>query len=113
MLDQIKGLDEEDVAKVVESVVRRESQSIDLCRSLIQGRSWRDIRGILATMKDDPEKVRRSVLGYATKVLLSPNSNSAEQAFLVIQCFENSFFNSGMAGLVAACYDVATDKDRK
>lgn len=113
MLDQIRGLDEEDVAKVVESVVRRESQSIDLCRSLIQGRSWRDIRGILATMKDDPEKVRRSVLGYATKVLLSPNSNSAEQAFLVIQCFENSFFNSGMAGLVAACYDVATDKDRK
>lgn len=112
MLDQIKGLAEEDVAKVVESVVKRESQTIELCRALIQGRSWREIRSILATIKDDPEKIRRAVLGYASKVLLSPNGSGAEQAFLVIQCFENSFFNSGFAGLIGACYDVATDKER-
>ena len=112
MLDQIKGLKGDEIAKVVESVVKRESQSIELCRLLIQDKSWREIRGVLATLKDDPEKVRRAVLGYATRVLLSPNTNSADQAFLVIQCFENSFFNSGMAGLVAACYDVATDKER-
>lgn len=113
MLDQIKGLDEDDVAKVVESVVKRESQTIELCRCLMQGKGWREIRTILAGLKEDPEKIRRAVLGYAAKVLISPNGNSAEQAFLIIQCFENSFFNSGVAGLYAACYDVATDKDRR
>lgn len=112
MLDQIRGLDEKDVAKVVENIAKRESQTIDLCRALTSNRSWSQIRQILSTLKDDPEKVRRAVLGYASKVLLSPNNKMAEQCFLVIQCFENSFFNSGMAGLIAACYDVATDKER-
>lgn len=113
MLDQIKTLDEDQIADVVKSISSGESQSIDLCRCLISGRArWPEARAILAGLKEDPEKVRRSVLGYATKVLLSPNGNY-EQAFLVIQCFQDSFFNSGMAGLVGACYDVITDGDRK
>ena len=113
MLDQIKNLDEEEIEDVVKSISNAESQTIDLCRCLISGRShWTDARTILAGLKEDPEKVRRSVLGYATKVLLSPSGNY-EQAFLVIQCFQNSFFNSGMAGLVGACYDVITDGGRK
>ena len=109
MLDQIKNLDEDQIEKVVKQISSGESQTIELCRALISGRSsWSSVRAILAGLKEDPEKVRRSVLGYASKVFLSPNANY-EQAFLVVQCFQNSFFNSGNAGLIAACYDVITD----
>lgn len=113
MLDQIQNLDEEEVAKVIETVVKRESQTIELCRALINGKSWKEVRSILSNLKDDPERIRRAVLGYASKVLLSSTGSNADQAFLVIQCFENSFFNSGFAGLVGASYDVATDKERR
>lgn len=113
MLDQIKNLEEKEVAKVVENIAAQESQTIELCRALVYGKGWSEVRTILANLKEDPEKIRRAVLGYASKVLISPNSRSVGQAFLVIQCFENSFFNSGFAGLVGACYDVVTDGGRK
>ena len=112
MLDQIKNLEEKEVSKVVSTIAERESQTIELCRSLMKGGSWGETRTILANLKEDPEKIRRAVLGYASKCLLSPHANYG-QAFLIIQCFENSFFNSGFAGLVGACYDVVTDGGRK
>ena len=113
MLDQIKGLDENEIAEAIESIVDSQNQSIDLCRSLMGGKPWREVSSILAGLKEDPEKVRRAVLGYARTVLINPRGGDCERAFLIIQCFQNSFFNSGAAGLAASCYDVVTDKDRK
>lgn len=109
MLDQVRGLSPDEITKVIESVAVKETQCIELCRALIQGANWSKVRLILAGLKDDPEKVRRAVLGYASKVMLGNSSyDTYERSFVVIQCMENSFYNSGFAGLVGACYNVVT-----
>lgn len=111
MLDQIKGLEEDQIKKVVEEIAQRESQTIELSRALINGDGWSKVANIISNLKDNPENVRRAVLGYAARCLLNPRGN--ERAFLIIRCFEQSFFNSGLAGLAASAYDVVTAKESK
>ena len=55
------------------------------------------------TIDDEPETVRRIVLGYYKSVLL--NSGMAHAA-KVLNAFQYDFFQSGEAGLVLACYNV-------
>ncbi len=59
----------------------------------------------LATIKDDPEKVRYAVLGYANSILLK-GGLIAKKAALVIDAFSDSFMYIGAAGLNRACYEV-------
>ena len=61
--------------------------------------------GLLKVCEDDVEVVRRTVLGYAKTMLLNTGS---ERAFNVIEIFQKNFFDSGMPGLVACCYEATT-----
>jgi len=55
-------------------------------------------------LKDqDPESIRRHVLGYAQAVLLKSDNS---RAGLVLESFIEPFFNSGFPQLVLACYIV-------
>ena len=78
--------------------------TIDLCRILMKkGVSWKEVAEILKKIDDEPETVRRIVLGYYKSVLL--NSGMAHAA-KVLNAFQYDFFQSGEAGLVLACYNV-------
>jgi DNA polymerase-3 subunit gamma/tau len=91
--DRLRALEAEDV----------EALSIELCRALMDAKtSWKTVSGLLKNIKDDPEKIRWSVLAYATKSLLGGNP----AAYVVIDSFRENFFNSKMAGLAAACWEV-------
>lgn len=82
-------------------------QAIELARLLLKGAKWQELSALLREIKDEPENVRRLVLGYACSVLekgLNP------RAFLMIEVFERSFFESGRPGLVKACAEVAREK---
>lgn len=81
------------------------SESIELCRLLINPEaSWKKIANILEGLKEqDPESIRRHVLGYMTSVLLK---NDNKRAALIIFEFIEPFYNSGFAGLVNACYSI-------
>jgi len=104
LLDQV--IDMEDMGQVIE-VVRRttvsEASVIDLCRALLKS-DWQGCRGQLQSMSDkqDIERTRLSVLTYMQKVLLGDRPNT--QAWRVIQNFKGNFYDSGLAGLVAACW---------
>lgn len=108
LLEQISGVSEEEVFEIINESISRENLAIDLCRALVQGKKWSEVRQILSNMKEDPEKVRRSIIAYASKVLLGNNSGSYERAFVILQCFEDNFYNSGNAGLIRACYEATT-----
>lgn len=107
LLDAVIDLPLEDQAAAAESKAAELKASIDLCRALIKGSGWKAIAGILKGIKEakeDPERVRRAVLGYCTSILL--NGKKDNIAFLIMDCFKQPFFDSPFEQLVLACYEV-------
>jgi len=95
--------DEAKRLKVAKKSAETRSKTIELCRALIQGDSWKKVVGILKGLKDEePEQIRRAVLGYCQAVLLNDNPN--QMAAVVMEEFIEPFYNSGFPGLTFACY---------
>jgi DNA polymerase-3 subunit gamma/tau len=99
--DQIKVLDPEMQEKAVSKVIKNDAAVIDLCRALIGKPSWKTLSELIKGLDEDPEKIRRAVLGYCTAVALNGDN---KKAILVIECFKDNFYDSGKAGLVYAAY---------
>jgi DNA polymerase III delta prime subunit len=86
------------------------AQARDLCRRLMDPKAhWSNVVRVLDSLDDDPEAVRRAVLGYAAACLLK--GVKPDRCYLILVAFEGDFFQSGRAGLVRACYEVYKDKD--
>lgn len=85
----------------------QETFLIDLCRALLKSAKWKEISGILKSLKQDPESVRYGVLNYMNTVLLSagPKSNNAA---IIMDEFSEPFYSTGKAGLTLACYKCMT-----
>lgn len=104
MLQKIIGLTtEEEMKEAIQAIKINEKNTIDLCRALLKGASWKSIAAILKLIQDDPEKVRRAVLGYMSAVLLN---SGEERAAMIIECFADNYYNSGKAGLIFSCFSV-------
>lgn len=85
-----------------------EAFGIDIARLLINpSTKWNDIKGKLKNLNDDPEKVRRIILGYATTVILSGGKFNRCKA--ILKAFQYNFFDSGLGGLVSACADIVSE----
>lgn len=81
-------------------------KAIELARALISPKAnWKKIAETLKGLDDDPESLRRMILGYASSVMLGGGRLSG-QAFLLATAFADPFYNTGKPGLVAACYEV-------
>lgn len=81
-------------------------QAIDLCRCLLNPRSkWGEVAAILKALGEDPEAVRRAVLGYMGSVLLS-GGKLAGQAMAVIGVMRDHLFDAGKPGLIANCWEI-------
>ena len=105
ILDQVLRVEPEKRLEVVRHSAEQQSQSIELCRALLRKEtSWKFVQNILNGLKEqEPESIRRHVLGYAQAVLLKSDN---ERAGLVLEEFVDNFWNSGFPGLVYACYSV-------
>lgn len=80
------------------------AQAIDLARLFFRKSvSWSEIAKVLKSMEDEPEGVRRVILGYAQALLLS--NKDPEWAFTVIDIFRKSLMYEGKPGLCAMCYE--------
>jgi DNA polymerase III subunit gamma/tau len=104
ILEQVLNVEPDKRLETARRSAEKQSQSIELCRALLQGSGWRAVSTILKGLKDeDPESIRRHVLGYCQSVLLNGDE---ERAGRVMEAFIEPFYNTGMPGLVFACYDV-------
>lgn len=104
ILEQVLNVPENRRLKVAQKAAIEQTESIELCRLLIKGSSWDKVKTILKGLKtQDAESVRRVVLGYASSVLLNGDNS---QAGLILECFEEPFYNIGFPGLVLATYRV-------
>lgn len=74
---------------------------IDIARALIKGAKWPEIAALLKTVDEEPETIRRIILGYATTCALSKPNPVRE--ITVIEAFLEPYYNTGKAGLVQSC----------
>lgn len=108
LLHQIREI--EDSEEQMSCLTRQDAEKvgIDLCRVLMNNRSkWPEVASILKAMEQDPESVRRQVLGYASACLLK---SGTPRAALVLESFESNLFDSGKAGLVLAAWNCFSTK---
>lgn len=104
ILSQVLSVDEDKRISVAKKVAETQSKVIELCRALIGRKNWKQVSDILKGLKEeDPEKIRRAVLGYCQAVLLNEENNTAAA---IMEEFIEPFYNTGMPGLVFACYSV-------
>lgn len=102
MLEKVIGLPLEEQLKVSGYADEVEKVAIDLCRALSKKAPWLEVTAILSAMTVEPEAVRRAVLGYMRKILLSKDS---ARAYLVMTAFAKNYYDTGNAGLVMSCYE--------
>lgn len=103
LLDSVIDLPSDEQQKAIEQEAAKQNQTIDLCRLLIKGTKWRDVLKVLSGLKEqDPESIRRAVLGYCASVLLSEDS---PRAFLVLDAFKQPTYDIGWPGIVLAVYE--------
>ena len=84
-------------------------QSIDLARMLMtpQKGGWKKVAEILKALDDEPETIRRMILGYCSAVMLSGgHEGKTNRAFVVADAMRENFYDTGKNGLVLACYEV-------
>lgn len=102
VLEQVLSTKLELQIEVSKGMDLKKSESIELCRALIGKSPWSKVSNIIKNMEDpDPEAMRWHILGYAKSVLLNKGDN---RSAMIVQNFEDPFFNSGMSGLVLACW---------
>ena len=103
ILDKVLFASPDDREEVAQESQLEEAQSIELCKLLISNASWRRISPILQKLKgQDPEGIRRHVLGYCQAVLLSKGE---PHVAVIMESFISPFYDSGYPGLVFACYE--------
>ena len=104
--------DEKKALEILESAFIAEASIKDLIQTMIDGTltvegRWKKMQGILTGLKDqrgqnDPEKMRRGILDYLTKVLLTTNDHL--RIAKIANYWTNNFYSSGESGLRLAAY---------
>lgn len=109
LLDKVRDMKDKDKAmELIESEGSLESDDLEIiqfCRTLYgKPNDWNGISAQLKIMKTkDVETVRRTVLGYCNAILM--NKADAKAATIISYMAEN-FYDSGLAGLALACYQI-------
>ncbi|QDP54830.1 MAG: putative sliding-clamp-loader subunit [Prokaryotic dsDNA virus sp.] len=110
LLEQVAFLGgEQEQLAGLRSTSLNNNAAIELCRMLSDAKppSWREVSALLKKLEEEPETMRRMLLGYFTSVLLNtPSLGPRANMFAgLIEIFEDSYFQSGRPGLVKDCYE--------
>ncbi len=109
LLDQIIDIPtEEGRLQAIQTVSLDEVQIIDICRKLISNEKgpqrWEALKKMIQNVDQEPETIRRSILGYLSSVLLNSNGPKATYIARIITEFSSTYFDTGKAGLTVSCY---------
>lgn len=98
---------EEDQLKLI-AASESERQGIEIARSLLNMKSnFVDVARLIKQVDEEPETIRRMILGYMANVMLGEgNIKLKQRAYLIVSCFSENFYDTGKAGLVASCWEV-------
>lgn len=111
-LNQVIGLKKE--KDMLNAIVPETTQAaaFDIVKALLynRGTQWSQMAAILRGLKDEnPEQIRNLVLACVTTEMSKGNKMSPRCAF-ILECFLDSYFYSGRAGLFLSCWQVIANK---
>jgi DNA polymerase III subunit gamma/tau len=107
-LEQVLSVEPERRLEIARLTEAKQAEIIQLCRALMKRESWKSIKGILAGLKEqEPETIRRAVLGYCQSVLFKEDNTIAG---LIMEFFMDPTYNSGFAQIVFNCYSITKSK---
>jgi DNA polymerase-3 subunit gamma/tau len=110
-LEKVIDLPPEQMMSVSQQIADADVIIKNLIDALLKKASWAQVAGILKGLKEEPETIRRNVLGYVTQVVLNGQDNAyTKRAAYVLEVFSSNVYDSKMSGIVRYCYDVATLK---
>lgn len=108
LLDNVIEMEDEDAAmEILEGGTGEGSkETIDLCRLLMDGRAtWKQYQSLLGAIKDEPESVRYSVLGFFNSVILrEKDEKKIKRAVAVLECFSDNYYDTKKSGLIYSCF---------
>jgi len=103
ILDKIINVEPSKMLSIAKQTASQENQVIELCRALLERKPWKVVLSILKGLEgQEPEKIRKAVLGYCSKVLLNSDN---PQAIIILTSFKTPTYDSGMAGIIVSCYE--------
>lgn len=108
-LEAVWRLEADAALSVLVSVNSESKEMKALFNCLLKNSSWGDYCEVIKGLKEEPETIRRSVLGYMSAIML--NQINGKKGFLnrlaaILEIFESNWYDSGRASLVRACYEV-------
>ena len=109
LLDMIIDMDDfDEMIEVVQQGVPEEGDFRELVGMLMDSKTqWVKMGGFLKTFSGDPEKTRRGILKWFTTILLSDGSI---RTALILEAFENNYYETGKTGLILSCFQVISMK---
>lgn len=105
-LEQVLVVEPEQRLEIAKRAENFRTQTIELCRALTKrGVRWKEVATILSGLKDgeDPETIRRAILGYCSSILLKGENDLAGK---IMELMIEPFYDSGWPGLIYACYAI-------
>jgi DNA polymerase III subunit gamma/tau len=108
LLNTIMGCDtaEEQIDAIEKTSTTK--QAIEICRALMRpDTKWNEMATILRSVEEEPETIRRIILGYCKAVLLKTSNATAAS---IIEEFRDPLYDIGTPGLVASCWNIINSK---
>ncbi len=112
LLDKVIDIENEaDAIATIEQTFFGETSIKDICDLLLANREkqekWQMMAKLLITIRDtrgqqDPEKIRRGVITFLTKVMSS--NPSPGTVAMQAKCLWNNYYETGFAGLIMSCF---------
>lgn len=108
ILEQVLNAEPDRRLEIAKTAEAKQSEMIELCRALLDRKSWKYVKTILEGLQEqDPESIRRAVLGYCQAVLLKGDNPNAG---LIMELFIEPTYNSGFPQIVFNCYSIIKTK---
>ena len=105
ILEQVLNVSPENRLEVAKQKAAEYNVVIELCRVLLKNPSWKQVAEVLKGLKEqEPENIRRVILGYCQAILLSGQDNST--CGLIMECFKEPTYNMGFPQIVLSSYSV-------
>lgn len=104
ILEQVLRVPEEQMLDIAKRTAENQSEIIGLCRALHKNTPWKAVADVLKGMDDEPEKIRRVIIGYASSILLKGDNMVAAR---VLEAFSSPIYDR--PNLILACYMVISE----
>jgi DNA polymerase III gamma/tau subunit len=113
ILDQIIDMDPRRQRRAIKSYIGQEAATLELCQALLKGVSWKVIQAILKDLNEEPEKIRRAIIGYMASVAANDKGGGAKssRAAFIFKCFEKPFYDTLKPGLIFSCWQATKEED--